>query len=318
MPAIQTNPAKRLAKQLTRSAIPIRPTAVVRRLATHVLSQTPSRVVEIKVGEVNRVFRVDIAEKTVVARVQFYRDFTQRYHRERESMAEALQSGVRVPEIIAIGRWHSHSYMILQFIAQSNGGTHPILKKWFHLGEVARRLSSRLWPTTPERWNTHVEKTLRTITHNDLIVRSGVLTAREFDKAVGLVADLALLRIDRVFQHGDLKPENLILDRKGKCWLLDWSSAGGYPRHHALIQVYCCAEDPREFRAFRSGYGMSEEEWEAKRVELRPLIVSFLLNKIFWNVRAGIRNGEALERHVTLLRTLLTPIPARSPTLVTI
>jgi aminoglycoside phosphotransferase (APT) family kinase protein len=43
-----------------------------------------------------------------------------------------------------------------------------------------------------------------------------------------------------VFTHHDLAPRNLLLDRRGQLWVLDWDYAGWYPRYfeYAAMQNF--------------------------------------------------------------------------------
>lgn len=277
-------------------------------MVKHALGQRPSSVHEIGPGDANRVFRVELRDRVVVARTQFFRDNTKRYMHEQQSMDVARQLGILVPPVRAIGRWHKHSYMIQDYIRGRDPSEINVLKSWGELGRLARRLGTRPWPTTPEKRNLYVDGLLRHVSTENTIKKSGVLAPGEFSAAVNLARELATLRLDRVFQHGDLKPKNVILDSRGRYWLIGWNSAGGHPQYYCLVQVYCRAAEDPEFSAFRYGYGMTEQDWERKRSELRPLIAAVLLRKIFRLLRNGTADGVEPELYVSRLKATLQDV----------
>ncbi len=71
-----------------------------------------------------------------------------------------------------------------------------------------------------------------------------------------------------VFTHHDLAPRNIILDRSGRLWLLDWDYAGFYPKYfeYASMQNFLIHQDWNFFARFRwrlftwIAVGCSEED----------------------------------------------------------
>ena len=69
-----------------------------------------------------------------------------------------------------------------------------------------------------------------------------------------------------VFTHGDLNSSNILLDRRGTLWILDWGTAGFYPRS---MESFCtsvtddsCNLAPSWYRRYhRFVYDSNEEEY---------------------------------------------------------
>ncbi|KAI9759300.1 MAG: hypothetical protein M4579_002429 [Chaenotheca gracillima] len=55
-----------------------------------------------------------------------------------------------------------------------------------------------------------------------------------------------------VFCHMDLHLQNMILDKKGKLWILDWACAGGYPEHFESASIMRRG-NPKYFKSLLEG-----------------------------------------------------------------
>ncbi len=280
--------------------------AYVTHLAKTVLSHEPHNVRRRGGGLTNVVYQVDIADKSLIIRVNDDPQKLQTFERERRAMKLARDAGIPIPLVLHVGA-DPHPFMVLENV-RGAVGTHAYdrIDTVRQMGELTARIHQIRTPgfgpaatdAAPLRrarrrsWGAHLEEDLHASKPLAALERLGMLLPDNAEKMRRTLAYVCTWRRNPVLHHGDMRLKNLIVDHAGKVVaVLDWDNCtSSVP---ALWDLSIALHDLTidEKQAFLQGYGYGPRELTKSIVYIR------LLNALNYVpvVEAMAERGEKLK-----------------------
>jgi tRNA A-37 threonylcarbamoyl transferase component Bud32 len=186
-------------------------------------------------GEVNRVYIVQIENKSVVVRLNNESEIS-RFKKEEWCMNKAIELNIPSPHVLDIGVNNNSAFMILDFIPGLNG--EEIIKDesyiWKKLGSYAKKIHSVTTNGFGETftrkgefndtWERYITYNIDFLNEKDKLLSMNVLTLSDSKKVRNLFLGLLEKQFKFGLTHGDLSLANIIVENE-KITLIDWGSA---------------------------------------------------------------------------------------------
>lgn len=173
-------------------------------------------------GEVNDVFRVRLANDTVVVRLHEASELW-RFEMETWCIDRVARHGVPGPAVLALGEHRGHAFHVLSFLDGPPACTRPEwrLRAWQEIGRRARtihRISVAGFGETLDdivhassaAWPEYVHANIRDLADGSRFVDADILGPGDADLAALWIEQLAAGHLDFGLTHGDLSLENAI------------------------------------------------------------------------------------------------------------
>lgn len=240
-------------------------------------------------GAVNEVYKVSANCGDLIIRLQQGTAALNEYKKEAWCMKQAKKHHLCVPSVLSVNVYEHYAYMIQEFIHGVNGSCYPDqLMVWQKLGEAARLLkeipvtgfgcdlgneedgtfTDLFSPTLDQQ----IRYNLSQLTDDDLFI-----SLKVYDPDQQLVLKTLLRRLfgipyEPCLCHGDLSPDNLLIDQDDRACLIDFGCARVHLQHFNWITA--TGHTPAEFAAFLRGYGLSREAY--MNLEPESVLLSLL------------------------------------------
>jgi tRNA A-37 threonylcarbamoyl transferase component Bud32 len=245
-------------------------------------------------GIVNSVFRVRMAERSVIARLNTTESLRQ-FQKEAWCIAEATRLGVPTAAVLGIGQRDSSAFLILEDVGRTSASMVPDPNDvWNTLGAHAQLIhtihthglgDNMVSPGVfDEDWTNFLDDNLKALAspehlagavHHDVAKRLYELASilRDADIRFGLA-------------HGDLSLKNTIVNDRDVS-IVDWGSAEAQVvPHYDLSEILKSSFDldpaSSGFQTFLRGYGIDESKQRSLVTELNALLVIKAVNKLRW------------------------------------
>jgi aminoglycoside phosphotransferase (APT) family kinase protein len=255
-------------------------------------------------GSVNKVFIVEVAGAKVIVRMRNDNAALDEYTKEAWCIKKAAAARVPVSDVLAIGMFEEHAYMIQTYIAGDEGRNSQLPGSyiWRQLGKYARLIHSidvagfglKLRDLTEgdsrKSWLKYLDYNIESLNEADELLKLNVVTQSQSKIIRTMFESLREKRFSFGLNHGDLSLKNVIVDKSGRVNLLDWGSAeASITPHHDLIQLLkmnMLENDPgrEEIQDFLDGYGISQIEFEQMMPELNSLLMLRAFDKLRWAI----------------------------------
>jgi len=282
--------------------------AYVTHLAKTVLRHEPKNVRRRGGGLTNFVYQVDIADQSLIARINADPRKLQTFKREQQGMNLARDAGLPVPQVLHVGA-DPHPFMVLDNV-RGAVGTHAYDRTATvrQMGELTARIhqirtqgfgptaldAAPLRGTRRHSWGAHLEGDLHASERLAALERLGMLLPVNAETMRRTLAYMCTWRHNPVLHHGDMRLKNVIVDHEGKIVaVLDWENCtSSVP---ALWDLSIALHDLTidEKQAFLQGYGYGPRELTKSIAYIR------LLNTLNYApvVEAMVERGEKSKLH---------------------
>lgn len=267
-------------------------------------------------GLVNQVSKVELADRTVIVRIDPEETDTRRFLKEEFCINEARKVGITTPQMLKVGLIEGHPYAIMEYIEGSSGVEHhDQVALWRTLGDNCRRIHSISVAGFGENyvsgnlfddsWERYLEYNIGCLDEKDKAIALGVYNVEQQSAIQDRFNALRAQDVRMGLLHHDICPRNCIVDRAGIVHLIDWGSAKVGPVPHidiAEVLDSTLKDSSQEFEAFLEGYSMARGEYETMKAEIR--LVNFLehIDKLRW---ALDRRPDKIKHYSGLVRAML-------------
>ena len=206
------------------------------------------------------------------------------YERERNCLIQAKAAGLPVPEVYAVGWLDDCAYSLQTFVPGVNGLESPAdpLLLWKELGRLGRLIHSIPVEDAEGKWHRYLDSAMASLTNNDVKISLGMYALHQQTDLRRVFQKLRRHPFRYGLNHCDLHPKNTIVCPDGKVYLLDWGAASRdinvVPHAELASLLFTMDVHAAPFRAFVSGYGLSEAEFQC----MLPEIIALGLVSCFW------------------------------------
>jgi len=273
-------------------------------------------------GSVNKVFIVEAANTKVVVRLNDDRAALDEYTKEAWCIEKAAAKGVPVSEVLGVGMFEEHAFMIQTYIAGDEGRNSRLSRSriWQQLGKYARlihsirvagfglKMSDLTEGDCRNSWLEYLDYNIDSLNERDELLRLNVVTESQSKIIRAIFENLKEKTFNFGLNHGDISLKNVIVDEACRVNLIDWGSAeASIVPHHDLIEMLKMnmlenAPDKKEIQAFLDGYGISQIEFEQMMPELESLLLLRAFDKLRWAIDWKI---ESLSEFVSHARDVI-------------
>jgi len=261
-------------------------------------------------GKVNQTFIINTATHQLVIRLNTAGELP-RFYKEQWCIEKATERGVKSSQVLDIGSFGNHAYMLMPFIAgkradQQEGDTPGI---WHTLGSYAQKIHTigshgfgekleDIQHGNLKAWRQYLAYNITSLGDNDQLIQKGILTTEQSKKLKKYFEELQQKKLQFGLSHGDMSLLNTIVAADG-VYLIDWGSAESHVVPHydlGVILADSLHESSEEFNAVLAGYGLSRAEYDKIKDEIKSLMLLIAVDKIRWAID---RKPSALQTAVS-------------------
>lgn len=261
-------------------------------------------------GSVNMVFDVEGNYGTYIIRLNAEPQRRLEYKKEQWCIEKSKNLGIPSPKFLKIGFQDTIAFMIQEKILGTHGkycGCEEKRTIWEKLGAYASKYQqiTRIEDKEVEEsefhksWNAKLAYHCSALNKDDSLVKKGVLTLEEQQKAKKIVSRLQPIAFKFGLVHGDLCPRNVIWN-KSDVYLLDWGTAEINVIPHTEIGIVLMSNEAtqREFHCFLRGLGISTAKYKKIEAEIHALNLLYRLDKYRWADDHHVENIKEYEERV--------------------
>jgi fructosamine-3-kinase len=254
-----------------------------------------------KQGLMHTVYLAETAEEGFVAvKLNKAEQFERVFAKEQSCSERARARGVPCPEALGSGRLSSGCFLVSRAIAGRNGrfsSPGEILQLYRKLGAWARLINElecanfgedldsvgALISQDGASWSGWCEAECERLVRIPDYVGRKLLTFSDIDRFERIFDLLRTLAVSKpVLGHVDLSHENVMIEEGGSAWLLDWENSGGSTGFAFEVAPISMWQRPECLDSFIEGYGLSKDEVELRRTEIRLMRVWYALRALEW------------------------------------
>lgn len=251
-------------------------TAMAKQLMKHHFGVSPKRISHQASGLTNFVYDARIPEGEFIVRISSSPEKINDYIKEQWAVAHAEKAGIPVAEILEVGNNAiPHPYMIQKKLRGSEAGYHKerlnIIRQMGKYAAVLHKIPTngfgQVFDWSENKlsknatWKEFLEKEVRVKDCLSILRKLRMLNNGSLERLSEQLVAIEKLNIPPVFNHGDLRLKNIIID-KDACILalIDWEeSSSNIPYWDLSIALHDLSIDEKE--AFLDGYGMDAEQF---------------------------------------------------------
>ena len=268
-------------------------------------------------GSVNKVFIVETANAKVVVRINDNNAALDEYTKEAWCIDKAAAKGVPVADVLVVGTFDEHAFMIQTYIAGDEARDSRFSRNsiWRQLGKYAKlihsiqvagfglKMSDLTAGDSRQAWLEYLNYNIGSLNERDELLELNVLTESQSKIVRTIFENLKEKTFDFGLNHADISLKNVIVGESGKVNLIDWGSAeASIVPHHDLIEMLKMnmlenAPDHKEIRAFLDGYGISPIEFERMMPELEGLLLLRAFDKLRWAIDWKVEDLAKFVNH---------------------
>jgi pentatricopeptide repeat protein len=299
---------------------------VIQQIVWTALGERATRIVLVpEQGNVNRTYDVETRNGSFIVRVRFDREEIHQFLRERRC-AELIRSSYDwTPEIIAVGISEGHSYSIQHKVigtvaSQYHGNINEI---WEQVGNYAQFFHGIKTPgylydcfgeqTAPEQlWCQWYFDYLGKAEDSKLISR-GFLRQGEFEAALEVLNHLKAMKFEPTLAHGNLSPNNIIVDSARKAHVIDWGTCQGHMGIELDLSELLAFDTPQDHvAAYLRGHELPADFAEQHQGLLERLRLARCLTSAHWLCEGESQRETSLLLYVERVRNGLRRLNARA------
>lgn len=293
---------------------------LVEAITQNFLGPIDSLPVNIPVGSVNKVFRVDVKGKAYILRLSqdSNKNKVQEYEKERWCAEQAQTVGVRTPKVLEVGMFENTAFMIQSFV-EGELCTKETLDKmhiWKSLGRSLSKIHSvytegygmdLIDPENnrfSESWEKWLDHNIHTINPNDVLLTLGYVSPDEHTAMKACFESMKANEWRLGLFHGDVSLRNAILENDGQVSIIDWGCAGSKIVPYIDFAQIIKSERPtlEHFHAFLLAYGIETEMMPSVQQKINQIALYAATDTLRWAIDHKV---VARNRYIASLRSAL-------------
>lgn len=227
------------------------------------------------------------------------------YQKEEWCLAKAHELNIPSPKVFKIGQHNTRAFMIQSFVDGTpvanldESSTYSEAEKnrvWKKLGEYTKKINSVSVHGWGENlvgdgvfngsWGKHLQYNIESLNSNDVLLSMNILNNSLSKKIKVLFQSLQEKKFNFGLCHSDIALRNAIIDGADEIYLLDWGSARAeIVPHYELNEILRASKPSNEtLKAFLDGYGISQEQFEQMKPDLRILNLLNEIDTLRWAI----------------------------------
>ncbi|MEM9775750.1 MAG: aminoglycoside phosphotransferase family protein [Chloroflexota bacterium] len=293
---------------------------LVESIAKNYLGSLDSPPINIPVGSVNKVFRVDIQKQPYIFRLSQdpCKNKVQEYEKERWCAQQAHQAGIHTPLVLEVGIFENTAFMIQSFV-EGELCTKETLDKMYIWEALGRSLSKIHAIRTegygmdlvdPENnrfsqsWDKWLDHNIHAINPDDPLLELGYVNANEHKSMKECFLSIKAHDWHFGLFHGDVSLRNAILGDNGIVTIIDWGCAGSKIVPFIDFAQIIKSERPtlKEFGAFLFGYGIETQMMPSVQQKINQIALYAATDTLRWAIDHKV---VARNRYIASLRWAL-------------
>jgi aminoglycoside phosphotransferase (APT) family kinase protein len=254
--------------------------ALVNTIVVQTFSMPALKVEEIKgKGKNNLVFKVQLDNGPIILRMSNSEDAFELYTKEKWCAEAIKNTEVPTPAILTIGKHGQYAFSFQEFVDGVHGTDAPneLGKIWFTLGRYAHLIHQIPAPTLVINY----KETLKRLFADNFFITRNIFSKQVSDKIQSRLEETQTWKFLPQLCHGNLHPNNVIVDPKGVIHLIDWETATGNMNPQAeLAEMYTWNTGKDNIALFLEGYGLNKTDTEVAMRDIQTLVLLRLVDVI--------------------------------------
>jgi len=254
-------------------------------------------------GDVNEIYIIDIGNKKILLRINSKEDGLSEFKKEEWCINEAKKKGVLCSNILDIGKYKKYCYMIYDFIDGKSGKEiKNKLKVWTTIGKYAKLINSikvkgyglRFSPKDnkfTESWKKYIDYNIDSLVKRDKLIELKVYNENQLPIINKFFLNLKRKKIKVGLVHNDLSLRNVVVDKEGNVFLIDWGCAeANFVPHGEFVEILGAGHmdlkipTENQIGCFLEGYGLSKIEFEKLKKEISKFLLLVSFDKLRWAI----------------------------------
>ncbi len=266
-------------------------------------------------GDVNKIFIIELENKKILLRMNSKEEGLMEFRKEQWCINKAKEKGVLGPNILHIGKYNDSSYMIYDFIEGKSGK--EIKNKnevWSILGKYAHQINSikvkgyglRFSPKDNkflESWEKYTNYNISSLNKEDKLLKLKVYNKQQLLIIKKYFLSLKKKKFNFGLAHNDLSLRNVVIDKTGKIFLIDWGCAeANIIPHSEFIEILGAGHidlkipTKEEIRYFLEGYGISSKQFESLKKDISKFLLLVSFDKVRWAIDKSPKSIKQLSK----------------------
>jgi len=266
-------------------------------------------------GDVNEIFIIELENKKVLLRINSKLEGLEEFKKEAWCIEKARIKGVLGANILSIGKYKNFSYMIYEFIEGKSGKEINNKKEiWATIGKYAKLINSikvkgyglRFSPEKTEfieSWDKFINYGIESLKEGDRLIELKVYKREQLQIIKKYFLDLKKSKMNMGLVHNDLSLRNVVVDKEGKVFLIDWGCAcANFVPHTEFVEIlgagYMDLGIPtkEEINHFLKGYGISKKQFEIIKKEISKFLLLVSFDKLRWAIDKSPKDIEEMTK----------------------
>lgn len=254
-------------------------------------------------GDVNEISIIELDSKKVLLRINSKWDGLIEFKKEEWCINEAKKNGILCSNILEIGKYKKYSYMIYDFIEGKSGKEIKNKREiWTTIGKYAKLINSikvkgfglRFSPKEnqfTESWEKYIDYNIKSLNDEDKLIELKVYKKEELPKIKKYFFDLKQNKMNKGLVHNDLSLRNVVVDKKGRVFLIDWGCAeANFVPHGEFVEILGAGHmdlkvpTNEEIECFLKGYGISKRKFEILKKDISKFLLLVSFDKLRWAI----------------------------------
>lgn len=284
--------------------------SIITNVIQDIVNKTVDSITEIVgQGSVNQIFIVTTGKEKLVIRLNNNRGIDE-YIKEKWCIEQSAAKGVLGPTVHKLGEIEGYSYMVQSFL-EGAVATHEkinTISVWEEVGKYAKQihtipvvgfgLNSNEFiesdtNTSEEKLREFVTYNITSLTPEDKLIALGVLDKKQSVVVRRLFEELLQKKFTFGLNHGDLSLKNIMVSPDNAISVFDWGSAEAHiVPHHDFGEILKSSirRESAEFKAFMSGYGLSEDDFAGMIEDIYTIMLLRSIDKLRWAIDKSPQN----------------------------
>ena len=262
---------------------------IVKKIVKQTYNELPTSIEEIVgKGKNNFVFKVVVNNNPLILRLSNREKTLELYEKEKMCSETAREAEVPTPKILETGVVDGYAFSFQEYIEGMVGSDTPneFSKIWFTLGQYASLINKI--PALNLRFD--YEMFIKNLFENDYFITRNVFSKELSKKIENRLVETYKWEFSPTLCHGNLSPNNVIIDWKGVIYIIDWETAtGNRTPQSELAEIYTWNTGKENISYFLQGYGLKEDEVKVMMRDIQTLILLRLVHVI---VRKMPKNND--------------------------
>lgn len=291
-------------------------------IAQQFIGKLDSPPVQIPVGSVNKVFRVESNGASHIIRLTQDPHRVGEYQKEAWCAQQARAAGVHTPEITKVGTVESTAFMIQAFIDGIAGSDHMLDKMaiWASHGEQLARIhavpisgfgleladpaANRFSDNFAKSFADHIDYNISTIDGDDFLLPLGYVSPAEHMEMLTCFREIKQKEWRLGLCHGDMSLHNTIVTSAGESVIIDWGCARSHviPYFDFTVILKLVQPTQKQFDRFLQGYEFTPTEFKQVKIDTAQMLLLSATDTLRWAISKEV---VAIHRYISPLRWAL-------------